>query len=467
MKKGLVWLRRDLRLHDHPALSQSLKDNDETYVVFVFDSSVLKPILKHTNEDTRVHFIAESLAEIQAELLKKGGQLIVLQGDPVDKVPELVSELAIDCLYFNRDYSPYALERDSSVRELISSQGGKVYDFQDHVCLEPHEVLNLQGLPYKVFTPYSKAWKNKLSEQIEDFDYSVSLAKLGKSDKYELLVSAEELLGLAGFSVSPAYLKGGSKAGLERLRQFSPYLARYRDNRDFPALDKTSMLSVYIRHGCISIRDMLHLAMSECNAGAETWLNELIWREFYQMIAYHYPEVKGQSFQEKYRGLEFPHDDELLLAWQKGMTGFPLVDAAMRCFNQTGWMHNRLRMVVSSFLCKILLLDWRHGERYFRLHLLDYEFASNNGGWQWAAGTGCDAAPYFRIFNPTTQSQKFDKEGVFIRQWCPELSSLDNKSIHNPHGSSVNLFIGNYPAPVVDYKQRRQDALALYKSVQP
>ncbi len=469
-KTGLVWLRRDLRVHDHPALAESLKDNDTTYVVFVFDSEVLNPIRKYTTVDTRLHFIAESLAEIQQELNKAGGQLIVLEGNPITEIPELVTQLGVDTLYFNRDYAPYATDRDAYVSKAIQDQGKLVRDFRDHVCMEPNDVLNLQGLPYKVFTPYSKAWKKTLSEQKSEPDYTVKLTKLGETDKYPILDTVEALLDLAGFQSSPAYLKGGSQAGLTRLQQFAPYLGQYKANRDFPALDKTSMLSVYIRHGCISVRDMLSLAMSESNVGAETWLNELIWREFYQMIAYHYPHVKGHTFQEKYRDLEFPYDEQLLQAWKDGMTGFPIVDAAMRCFNETGWMHNRLRMVVSSFFCKILLLDWRHGERYFRLGLLDYEFASNNGGWQWAAGTGCDAAPYFRIFNPTTQSQKFDKEGKFIRQWCPELNALDNKSIHEPHApnnSSSSLFIGNYPAPIVDYKSRRQEALALYKSVQP
>lgn len=467
MKKGLVWIRRDIRLHDHPALSASLADNDVTYIAFVFDSNILAPLKKRDSSDKRLQFIAESLYELDSTLKKHSSSLIVYYGDPVQIIPKICHEKQIDTLYFNRDYSPYPIKRDATVQQLCELKDVKVKDFQDHVMFEPQDILTKEGKPYNVFTPYSRMWLSSFAEQGSTVqDFTVSLAKLANDHKNELN-SVNDFLKYAGFSPKAEILLGGKTAAFKQLEMFTMHLDNYHVNRDFPALDKTSKCSVYIRHGCLSIRDMLRVALSSKSKGAQVWLNELIWREFYQMILFHYPHCKSEAFNPKYKDLQFPGSEELLAAWKVGQTGYPIIDAAMRCLNETGWMHNRLRMIVASFFCKILLLDWRRGERYFAWKLLDYECASNNGGWQWSSSTGCDAAPYFRIFNPFLQSKKFDAQGHFIRKYCPELVAIDLRDVHNPVESKqlpFNFVLGkHYPLPIVDYKSKRQEALELFK----
>jgi deoxyribodipyrimidine photo-lyase len=475
--KALCWLRRDLRLHDHAALHAALQNHDEVYFAFVFDNDILDPLKKRAPGDTRVQFIAESLVEIQAMLSKHNSGLQIRYGNPIIEIPDIVKTLGIDAVYFNRDYTTYPVNRDRSVQEKLEDIGCAVHSFKDHVMFEPHEILKKDGTPYHVFTPYSHAWRLAL-ETTPAARYPITLRNLGPATNSPA-GSLERLLAFAGFTDCAAtqeaptdshqklYTRGGSSAGLQQLKTFSTSIENYETARDFPAIDQTSRLSVYIRHGCISIRDMFTLALSDTTIGHEKWLTELIWREFYQMIFFHYPEVHTEAFQPKFKGLKFPTDEVLLAKWKAGQTGFPLIDAAMRCLNQTGWMHNRLRMVVASFFSKIMLLDWKRGERYFSWKLLDYELASNNGGWQWAAGIGCDAAPYFRIFNPTLQSQKYDPHGTFIKTYCPELKNLSAKQIHNP-SEAKDLPMGfqlgvDYPRPIVDYKSQRQKALGLYR----
>lgn len=458
-KRGLVWIRRDIRLHDHAALSKSIAENDETVLVFVFDPVILDPIIQKTREDSRLQFIAESLFELSQTLEKQAAGIEIVYGEPHIKLAEIVQKYDIDTVYFNRDYSPNPIKRDAQVTNTLDALGVTVRSYKDHVIVEPEGVLNQQDLPYKVFTPYSKAWKEVVLQNGFDKEtHDVEIQKL-KNNCQARFDSVASILKIAGFKQTTCFLKGGTAAAKEHLAVFENNIATYDKTRDFPDMDKTSKLSVYIRHGCVSIRELLQFAQHSNSSGADVWINELIWREFYQMVIYHFPHVVTKPFNEKYTDLVYPNDAENLIAWKTGMTGVPIIDAAMRCFNETGWMHNRLRMVVASYLCKILLVDWREGEQYFAEKLLDYDLAANNGGWQWASGTGCDAAPYFRIFNPYTQSQKFDQSGKFIKQHVPELRGLDSKQIHTP------VFVKYYPMPIVDYATQRQRALGLYKAV--
>jgi deoxyribodipyrimidine photo-lyase len=466
MSKSLCWIRRDIRLHDHAALSACTKENEHVYLAFIFDDAILEPIKKKASTDKRVHFICDALAELQHKLATRNTTIIIRYGNPVNEIPKIIQELEIDTLYFNRDYSPYALKRDHIVTEKVVNLGRKVFSFKDHVIFEPTEILTQKQTPYTVFTPYANAWKTAITERLPLTTFPVNLDRIAPIKQTEKYDTVESLLNLAGFQAEPPFLKGGSGPGLEHLHKFETKVKNYENNRDYPHLDGTSKLSVYLRHGCISIRDMVNVALNQRNSGADKWLMELIWREFYQTIFFHFPEVNDTPFQEKFRDLVFPTSEEYLEKFKQGQTGFPLIDAAMRCLNQTGWMHNRLRMVTSSFLCKILLVDWKRGERYFSWKLLDYELQSNNGGWQWSAGIGCDAAPYFRIFNPTTQSKTYDAQGSFIRKYCPELAHLNNQDIHEPSKAKhlpLSFQLGrDYPFPIVDYKKNRQKAIELY-----
>lgn len=465
MSTALCWIRRDLRLHDHAALAAACRDHSTVHLVFVFDPDVLEPLKKRAPGDRRVQFIAESLAELQSTLYTYGSAIHIRYGDPVTEIPKLVKTLQADALYFNRDYTTYPLKRDAAVSEALSQMGRRVYSFKDHVCFEPHEILTKTGTPYHVFTPYSHAWRQALLQNPPQVHHVSLHNKLAPVDTPHR--TTEQLLAFAGFAPVPLILPGGTKAGQKRLAEFITRIDTYADTRDFPHIDGTSMLSVYIRHGCLSIRDMV-ACCTPASPGKEKWLSELIWREFYQMIFYHYPEVNTQAFQPKFRNLVFPTSEDFLARWKNGQTGFPLIDAAMRCLNETGWMHNRLRMVVASFLSKTLLVDWKRGERYFSWKLLDYELPSNNGGWQWATGIGCDAAPYFRVFNPTLQSEKYDPEGTFIKTYCPELRPLSRTQIHAPAAAKklpMSFQLGrDYPYPIVDYKRQRERVLALYRA---
>jgi deoxyribodipyrimidine photo-lyase len=447
---NLCWLRRDLRLHDHHALAKALEAGP-TLVAFIFDAHILNKLKNKT--DRRVTFIYDSLKEIESTLQKHGSSLIIRFGLPEDLIPEICQEFAIKKVFTNRDYEPYAKNRDELVSKKLEIQGIEFETFKDSVAYEKHELLTGAQTIYKVFTPYKNKWLEKFETTSRMVpEYKTKLQNL-KNIKLEKKDWHQEI----GFKESPPLLPGGTTHALKRLKDFSHFQADYKVNRDFPAIDGTSNLSVYLRFGNISVRDMIR------NATDSTWLSEIIWRDFYQMILDSHPQVIKESFKKDYDKIIWSGSEADFLAWCTGTTGFPIIDAAMRCLNATGMMHNRLRMIVASFLCKILLVDWRLGERYFAEHLLDFDLAANNGGWQWSSSSGCDAQPYFRIFNPYTQSEKFDSEGNFIRQWIPELSLASNKEIHRP---DFMLFPEYFP-PIVSYETNRVRCLAMYAAALP
>ncbi len=470
MKRSLCWLRRDLRLHDHFALSEALKWGEETYLAFIFDKEILEKL--HNKNDQRVAFIMDSLIEIEKTLQKHGSSLIICYGNPADEIPRLVEEYKINALFFNRDYEPYAKARDQKVEKILRGRNIEVYNYKDHVFYEKKEVLNGSGEIYKVFTPYKNKWLETFHAQDSAIpEYKCNLKKLAPIKNMRSVIDHDWYYDIS-FVKTECILPGGTKEALLRLKNFENVITDYKEGRDIPALEGTSNLSTYIRMGNLSIRDMIRLAVLKKNSGYQTWLSEIIWRDFYQMILDVYPRVEKHCFRPEYDDIKWLGKKSDFENWCDGQTGYPLVDAAMRCLNATGMMHNRLRMVVASFLTKTLLIDWRSGERYFALKLLDYDMAANNGGWQWSASTGVDAQPYFRIFNPYNQSEKFDPQGIFIRRWCPELSKFDNKTIHSPHDTDMveqaeaECFIGrDYPHPIVGYKEQRERALLMYKAV--
>lgn len=468
--KNLCWIRRDLRLHDHHALSQALKNGDQTYIVFIFDEDIL---LKLPRKDRRVSFIMDSLIEMEKVLNKYGSSLIIRFGNPKTEILKLAQQFNINALYFNRDYEPYAKKRDESIARALLKNGVKVCSFKDHVFFEKNEILNGQGEMYKVFTPYKNKWLEKFREQeCTVLNYECNLSKLAPYKNAKSVLTKDWYKAL-NFEKKEPPLPGGSRNGKKRLLNFKRYISNYKNAREIIGPHSTSNLSPYIRMGNISIRDMLRLAIEQIDPGHETWLNEIIWREFYQAILDERPDIVKHCFKREYDKIIWRGSRQHFLLWCRGQTGFPIIDAAMRCLNETGLMHNRLRMVVASFLIKTLLIDWRLGEHYFALKLLDYDLAANNGGWQWCASTGVDAQPYFRIFNPYNQSIKVDPTGAFIKKWCPELRFFKNKQIHFPHESELSdqikakCFIGeDYPSPIVSYKNQRKIALSMYKSIQ-
>jgi deoxyribodipyrimidine photo-lyase len=456
--KNLVWLRRDLRLHDHAALSAALSEG-ETALVFIFDVHILDKL--KNKSDRRVSFIYDSLKEIEEGLQKKGSSLLIRYGKPEELIPALCEEFKFQKVFTNRDYEPYAKKRDDLVARKLKSLNVEFATFKDSVFFEKHEVLKNDGTIYKVFTPYKNKWLEKFSANgkiVSNFECPLKNLAQFENPKNILKFNWYKEMG---FSETKALLKGGTSHALKRLKDFDQHLNDYKDARNFPAIPGTSNLSVYIRFGNLSVRDMIRAGVARRSEGAQTWVSEIIWRDFYQMILDTHPYIEKNSFKKDYDQIKWPGSASDFKAWCEGQTGFPLVDAAMRCLNQTGMMHNRLRMVVASFLCKTLLIDWRRGEHYFAEHLLDYDLAANNGGWQWSSSSGCDAQPYFRIFNPYSQSEKFDPKGEFIKQWVPELSQASGKDIHQPDP----LLFAEYPRPVVSYEKNRLRCLEMYSVV--
>ncbi|PZX52039.1 cryptochrome/photolyase family protein [Algoriphagus chordae] len=428
MKKvSIFWFRRDLRLEDNHGLYQALKENENVLPLFIFDKNILDKL--DNKADARVDFIHDQIGKIHQELAKKGSSILVKYGDPEVIFKELLNEYSITAVYTNRDYEPYATTRDEKVTRLLNKNHIQLHRYKDQVIFEPGEILNGSGEFYKVFTPFSKVWLSKFhSAKPEEFK--------PMHWKNLLQTSALELPSLQEISFTKSDISIPSKTADEDI------IAHYNQTRDFPAKKGTSRLGIHLRFGTISIRK-LALKASELNA---TYLNELIWREFYMMILAYNPQVVDQAFKPAYDRIPWRNKEEEFAAWCEGKTGYPIVDAGMRELNSTGYMHNRVRMIVASFLTKHLLIDWRWGETYFAEKLLDYELASNNGGWQWAAGTGTDAQPYFRVFNPTSQQEKFDKNWKYIKKWIPEINS------------------DKYPKPIVDHKFARQRAIDTYKS---
>lgn len=470
MTRTLCWIRRDLRLHDHHALSKALANGDETFLVFIFDKNILDKL--PTTQDKRITLIMDALVEMEKKANESGSSVIIRYGDPKVEIPKLAEELKIDALYFNRDYEPYAKERDAFVEKKLRAKNIDVQTFKDHVFFEKNEVLTGSREIYKVFTPYKNKWLEMFRAQESVVpDYKCSLKKLAPYKNAESILLKDWYKEI-GFEKTEVMISGGTSHALKRLKDFKKNIHRYKDARDIPALNLTSVLSPYIRFGNLSIRDMIRAAIESGDEGSSTWLSEIIWRDFYQVILDVYPKIETHCFKPDYDKIHWEGRKEHFKLWCEGQTGFPIVDAAMRCLNETGFMHNRLRMVVASFLTKTLLIDWRLGERYFAEKLLDYDMAANNGGWQWSASTGVDAQPYFRIFNPWNQSEKFDEDGVFIRQWCPELRGFSNKKIHYPHEADMveqaqaKCVIGkDYPFPIVSYKAQKDRALLMYKAI--
>lgn len=469
MVKSLVWFRRDLRDFDHAALYHALKSSQQVFCVFVFDTEILDSL---TNKaDRRVEFIWESVKELKAAFQKNGGDLMVKYGVAREIIPNLAAKLQVNAVFANRDYEPSAVARDADVANHLALNNIEFLHFKDQVIFEKDEILSLSNKPYSVFTPYKNAHRKKL----DDFylkaypvdKYIHNLAKIAP----EKLVNLETI-GFVRTNLEALRLPTGMAGGKQLFEDFQNRINRYKEARDFPAIKGVSYLSVHLRFGTVSIRHLARTAWNMAGSGAETWLNELIWRDFYAQILYHHPQVAaGKSFKAEFEHLQFSNNKTLFKAWCEGQTGYPIIDAAMRQINQTGFMHNRLRMVAASFLVKDLLIDWRWGERYFAENLIDFDLSSNNGGWQWAASTGCDAQPWFRIFNPVTQSERFDASGKFIRKYVPELVNCSDKEIHSPweipplRQQSIHVVIGkDYPLPIVNHAEQRVLALDLYKN---
>jgi deoxyribodipyrimidine photo-lyase len=468
--QALVWFRRDLRDYDHAALYHALKTSRKVYCVFVFDTDILDAL--PSKLDRRVEFIWESALELKSALQQHGGDLILLQGATRDAIPALAAQLKVSAVFTNHDYEPKAISRDESVAAALAQSDIAFVTFKDQVIFEKNEILTQAAKPFSVYTPYKNAWLKQVNDfYLQAYPVDRYSGNLAKPSQDLSTVDAFESLGFSRTNLSMLKLPTGMSGAQHLFRDFLERIQHYKSARDFPAVKGPSYLSVHLRFGTISIRQLARTAHQIGGAGAEGWLNELIWRDFYFHILHHHPRVAaGHAFKPEFDEMEFPNEASLFQAWCEGRTGYPLVDAAMRQINQTGWMHNRLRMVAASFLVKDLLIDWRWGERYFAEHLIDFDFSANNGGWQWAASTGCDAQPWFRIFNPVTQSEKFDAEGKFIRKYVPELAACNDKEIHAPwlmtpaRQQSIQVIIGkDYPAPVVDHATQRAMALALYK----
>ena len=457
MNRAICWIRRDLRLADHRALFEACANHNQVAVVFVFDTVILDEL--ENKSDRRVTFIMQSLAEVDAGLREQGSSLIVLHGDPAQLIPTLAAELEVQAVITARDYEPYALKRDQAVHSALSNQEIDFQTVKDQVIFEKGEVLAKTEAPFRIFTPFSRRWLERFDGQVDAQEYPPDLTKLMPIDNHRHLSIGLDYAAI-GFQQNDPWLTAGESAGNRALQTFENKIDEYGEARDIPSMDGTSFLSVHLRFGTVSVREAVRAATRYDSAGAKKWLTELIWREFYQDILANNPHVVSTTFNPVYREMVWPGLDEHFEAWKQGQTGYPIVDAAMRCFAETGWMHNRLRMIVASFLTKDLLVDYRKGEAYFAAHLLDFDLASNNGGWQWAASVGCDAQPYFRIFNPYLQSQKFDSEWKFIRQWVPELADLDSRSIHEP--SEMEAVMCDYPLPIVDHYVQRKLVLALF-----
>ena len=427
MSTVIHWHRRDLRIDDNAALYKALKSGSIVQPIFIFDTNILDKL--EDKKDARVTFIHTELQRINAELKELSSSIKVYYGNPAELWPQIIKKIQPTAVYTNRDYEPYAKERDKAIEQLLESQNIGFHTFKDHVIFEMDEILKDDETPYVVYTPYSRKWKQKLSSYyLKPYPNSAYFQNFEKLDPSPI-ISLEEM----GFEKnSMPFPKKSTTLGI---------IKNYEDQRNFPAIEGTSRLSVHFRFGTISIRDKA----SKGNKSSEKWLNELIWRDFYIQILHHFPHVVEGSFRPKYDAIKWSNNEEHFKAWCKGKTGYGMVDAGMRELNTTGFMHNRVRMVVSSFLTKHLLLDWRWGEAYFALKLLDFDLASNNGGWQWAAGSGVDAAPYFRIFNPYTQIEKFDKQHEYIKKWIPEWGT---------HA---------YPKEIVEHKAARELCLATYK----
>jgi deoxyribodipyrimidine photo-lyase len=526
---ALVWFRRDLRLHDNAAIAHALAACGRLYCAFVFDRDILDALA--SKADRRVEFIAGSLRELDARLRESGGGLIVVHDRAQHAIAALAARLGVQAVFAARDYEAAAVDRDRQIDEQLRKDGRQLHLVKDQVIFEADEVLTATGRPFSVFTPYRNAWLRRLEamdpaggsppvntplaeqstpEQPSAEQSTAALTNTAADRRLAPLpawlrdaigiASPDELgtepvkgvpsltaIGFASTDLDSLAITPGERAGVALIEDFLPRMGRYRETRDYPAIKGPSYLSVHLRFGTVPIRRLVREARriehserlsgvdTPAAEGARTWLSELIWRDFYFQILHHHPRIEHQSFKPEYERIEWERGetgDALFAAWCEGRTGYPLIDAAIAQIRTSGYMHNRLRMVTASFLCKDLGVDWRRGERWFAQHLNDYDLSANNGGWQWASSSGCDAQPYFRIFNPITQSQKFDPQGQFIRRYLPQLAGLSASQIHAPWlvpvAEQVRLgcVIGrDYPAPVVDHAQARLRTLLRYSVV--
>jgi deoxyribodipyrimidine photo-lyase len=464
VKTALIWFRRDLRLTDNAALAAALQAAEQVHCVFVFDTDILDALADKA--DRRVEFIHGSVAALKADLEARGGGLHVLHGAARLEIPRLADRLGAVAVFAARDYEPGARQRDETVAQALAAAGRALHLVKDQVVFETDELRTGAGTPFHVFTPYKRAWLGRVG--------AADLAPHGCDGQWQRLAPGDgaNLPGLAALGFEKTNLEElgivpGEAGARARWQDFQARMDRYRDARDFPAVKGPSYLSVHLRFGTVSVRELARDALDRGGEGAETWLSELIWREFYQMLLWHYPATVEHAFQAKFDALPWPNPPGHFEAWCEARTGYPLVDAALRQLNQTGYMHNRLRMIAASFLVKDLHVDWRRGERYFAEKLLDYDLAANIGGWQWSAGVGTDAQPWFRIFNPVTQSERFDPEGKFIRRYVPELAGVPDRFLHAPWKAAASGRDGgqDYPSPLVDHARARETTLALFKSV--
>ncbi len=481
---GLMWFRRDLRASDNTALHHALASCRRVWCVFVFDRDILDPLPR---ADRRVEFIRESLVELDARLREMGqahgvesAGLIVLHDTARSAIPALAQRLGVQAVFTNHDDEPAALARDARVLGDLAHAGIILRSFKDHVVFERREVLTQAGGCFGVFTPYKNAWLKALrDEHLKAWPVEPLAGALApRPPEHARPVPTLQDIGFEPTNLAQLPMPTGARGAQRLLDDFVQRIDRYQEARDFPAIKGPSYLSVHLRFGTVSVRQLASLAWPmhlQGMAGASNWLSELIWRDFYHQIMANFPHVTERAFKPEYDRIAFEHGaraEALFQAWCEGRTGYPLVDAAMAQINQTGYMHNRLRMVVASFLVKDLGLHWQWGERYFAEKLIDFDLAANNGGWQWASSSGCDAQPYFRIFNPVSQSEKFDAQGKFIRRYLPQLEGLSDKSIHAPWAApamerlSAGVELGvNYPHPVVDHALAREKTLERYAVV--
>ncbi|MEM9053256.1 MAG: deoxyribodipyrimidine photo-lyase [Bacteroidota bacterium] len=423
---SFFWFRRDFRLEDNASLFHALKNEKNVIPIFIFDKSILDKL--EDEEDARVQFIHQEINRLKSELKDFGSDILVKYGKPLDVWKDLISEYSVKSVYANHDYEPYARERDEEIRQLLKKGSTEFHQFKDHVFYEKSEIVKDDGSPYVVFTPYSKRWMAKFrEEEIPPFDTSLYF------DSFHQFAT-EEFPTLRDMGFKEFEFEYPSR------EVDISIVDKYDEKRDIPSIRGTSKLSLHLRFGTVSIRNLISIA----DKHNEIWLKELIWRDFYQMIIWHFPHSAKDSFKPAYDAVPWRNDEKEFKAWCEGKTGYPIVDAGMRELNTTGFMHNRVRMITASFLTKHLLIDWRWGEAYFARKLLDFELASNVGGWQWASGSGCDAAPYFRVFNPELQSKKFDPQFRYIKHWVPEFQELTYK-------------------PIVDHKMARNRAIDTYK----
>ena len=478
-EKTLVWFRRDLRSVDHAALHHALTQSRQVYCVFIFDRAILDALPR---ADRRVEFIHASLLELVQALRALGGGLMVRHAWAETAIPELAIELDVDAVFANHDYEPQAITRDAHVAAALQAAGRSLHTYKDQVIFEKNEVLTQADKPFSVFTPYKNAWLKKLyagsnEATLRPYEIDAYADRFVNLPESKFSLPSLTDLGFEKTNLPDLNIPTGMQGAQDLLDAFVDRMQRYDQTRDFPALKGPSYLSVHLRFGTVSIRALVRRALNAMRtgtggSGAAVWLSELVWRDFYFMILFQHPHVVDHAFKADYDTITWENGDHarrLFQAWCDGKTGYPLVDAAMAQLNQTGYMHNRLRMVTASFLIKDLGIDWRWGEHYFAEKLNDFDLAANNGGWQWASSSGCDAQPYFRIFNPITQSEKFDPQGKFIRRYLPQLAKLSDRHIHAPWRAPApelkmaGVEIGhNYPGPLVQHDEARARTLQRY-----